>query len=70
MHNISLARHLVSDDECEECFTKSDAKRIVLSCGIEALGRANPDIDDDIGEPTSGTDEGLNLANLIGAPDW
>ena len=30
---------------------------------------ADSDIDDDIGEPTSGTDEELNMTNLIGAPD-
>jgi hypothetical protein len=70
VHNIALARRLISDDECEECFTKSDAERIVLSCGSTGfvLG-ADPEIDDDIGEPTSGADEDLNLTNLIGAPD-
>ena len=31
VHNIALARRLISDDECEEIVTKSDAERIVLS---------------------------------------
>ena len=26
VHNIALVRRLISDDECEECFTKSDAE--------------------------------------------
>ena len=71
MHNIALARRLISDDECEECFTKSDAEGIVLSQGTGLVLGADPETDDDIGKPTSGTDEELNLgaANLIGAPD-
>ena len=69
VHNIALARRLISDDECEECFTKSDAERIVLSRGTGFLLGADPEIEDDIGEPTSGTDEELNLTDLIGAPD-
>ena len=69
VHNIALARCLIGDDESEECFTKSDAKRIVLSHGTGFLLGADPEIDDDIGEPTSGTDEVLNLTDLIGAPD-
>ena len=67
--NIALEHRVISDDKCEECFTKSDAERIVLSRGTGALGGAKPDIGDDIGEPTSGADEGSNLTNLIGAPD-
>ena len=69
VHNIALARHLISDDECEEIFTKSDAERIVLSCGSTGFCSGdNPEIDDDIGEPTSRADEELNLTTLIGAP--
>jgi hypothetical protein len=69
VHNIALARRLISDDECEEIFTKSDAERIVLSRGSTGfcLGD-NPEIDDDIGKPTSRADEELNLTTLIGAP--
>jgi len=71
VQNIALGRRLISDDECEECFNKSAAERIVLSCGTGVLGGANPEIDEDIGEPTSGTAEELNLGvtNLIGAPN-
>jgi hypothetical protein len=67
VHNIALACCLISDDddECEECFTKSDAERIVLSRGTGFLLGADPEIDDDIGEPTSGTYEELNLTDLI-----
>ena len=60
VHNIALAHRLIDDDECDECFTKSDAKRIALSRGTGFLLGANPEIDDDFGEPTSGTDEVLN----------
>ncbi len=69
VHNIALARHLIGDNESEECFTKSDAERIVLSRGTGFLLGADPEIDDYIGKPTSGTDEVLNLTDLIGAPD-
>ena len=34
VHNIALACRLISDDECEVIFTKSDAERIVLSRGL------------------------------------
>jgi len=70
VHNIALARRLISDDECEEIFTKSDAERILLSRGSTGFVLGDdPEIDDDIGKPTSGTDEGLNLTNLIGVPN-
>jgi hypothetical protein len=69
MHNIALARRLISDDECEEIFTKSDAERIVLSRGSTGFCLGDdPEIDDDIGEPTSHADEELNLTTLVGAP--
>ena len=69
VHNIALARRLISDDECEEIFTKSDAERIVLARGTTGFGLGDdPEIDDDIGEPTSRADEELNLTTLIGAP--
>ena len=66
VHNIALARRLINDDECEECFTKSDAERIVLwSHGTGLVLGADPEIDDDIGEPTSGTDEELNMTTSL-----
>lgn len=69
VHNIALARRLISDDECEEIFTKSDAERIALSRGMTGICLGDdPEIDDDIGEPTSRADEELNLTSLIGAP--
>ncbi len=69
MHNIALARCLISDYECEEIFTKSDAERIVLSRGSTGFCLGDdPEIDNDIGEPTSRADEELNLTTLIGAP--
>lgn len=69
VHNIALARRLISGDECEEIFTKSDAERIVLSSGSTGFCLGDdPEIDDDIGEPTSRADEELNLTTLIGAP--
>ena len=49
MHNIALARRLISDDECEVCLTKSVVKRIVLSRGTGALMEDDPEIYDDIG---------------------
>ena len=49
VHNIALARRLISDDECEVCLTKSVVKRIVLSRGTGALMEDDPEIYDDIG---------------------
>ncbi len=73
LHNIAVVRRLISDDECEAGFTKLDAKRIVLAHGMGtgALCFADSEIDNEIGEPTSGTDEHINFAstNLIGAPE-
>jgi hypothetical protein len=70
VHNIALARRLISDDECEEIVTKSDAERIVLSSSSTGIVLGDdPEIDDDIGKPTSRADEELNLTNLIGVPD-
>jgi hypothetical protein len=69
VHNIALARRLISDDECEEIFTKSDAERIVLSRGSTGFCLGDdPEIDDDIGEPTSRADGELKLTTFIGAP--
>jgi hypothetical protein len=57
VHNIALARHLISDNECEEILTKSDAERIALSRGSTGFCLGDdPEIDDDIGEPTSRAD--------------
>ena len=42
VHNIAIVRRLISDDECEECFTKSDAERIVLSCGTGLVLGSDP----------------------------
>jgi hypothetical protein len=80
IHNIALARRLIEDinedkvdggddDEREDLLTNSTSERIVLLHGHRVLGGV--DIDDDVGEPPSASDEVLDFsrAGLIGAPE-
>lgn len=76
IHNIALARRIIDDDDCEECFTKSAAERIVLSASTMGtvfglVDEEDAEIDDEIGEPSSGIDKEINLGacGLIGAPE-
>jgi hypothetical protein len=63
VHNIALACRLISDDKCEEIFTKSDAERIVLSRSSTGFClEDDPEIDDDIGKPTSRADDAVGMA--------
>jgi hypothetical protein len=73
LHNITLARRLTSDDDIDKSFTKLATEKIVMahSLGMGGFCGANSEINNEIGESTSGTVKLINfdLINLIGASD-